>query len=240
MANIVGMGVDDTNNLVFAWFDDGTVTAGSSKNLSSKRSAERYQLPSGKKPQDIVEMAIDGTNNLVFAWYRDKTVSAGSSRDLASKRKPEPYKLPEGKTPADIIGMGIDGKNNLVFAWYRDNTVSAGSSRDLTSKRAPAPYKLPEGKTPADVVGMDIDGLVFDKPAERLFTLVGEGFKLFSSNGDQNGKDNAETADSAIKVKDALSGLITELVFAWYRDGTVSAGSSRDLFKLRPPYNYVR
>jgi len=232
------MGIDDTNNLVFAWFDDLTVSAGSSKDLSSKRKPEPYKLPDGKKPRDIAEMAIDGTNNLVFAWYHDGTVSAGSSRDLSSKRKREPYKLPDGKTPKDIAGMGIDGTNNLVFAWYGDGTVSAGSSRDLTSKRKPLPYKLAPGKTPADVIGMDIDGLVFDKPAERLFTLVGEVFKLAGSDEKEN--NSAGNAESAENIRKALSGLITELVFAWYSDGTVSAGSSTDLIKLRQPYTYKK
>lgn len=234
--NIVGMGVDDTNNLVFVWFDDGTVSAGSSKNLSAKRQLEPYKLPGGKSPKDIVEMAIDGTNNFVFAWYRDGTVSAGSSRDLGAKRPPQPYKLPDNKKPGDIVGMGIDGVNNLVFAWYADGTVSAGSSRDLGAKRKPQAYQLPAGKTPADIVGMDIDGLVFDKPAERLFTLVGETFKLVTGD-DQNAPT---TAESGVNIGKALSGVITELVFAWYRDGTVSAGSSRELAKLRQPYSYVR
>jgi hypothetical protein len=184
----------------------------------------------------VADMAIDGTNNLVFAWYLDGTVSAGSSRDLSSKREPQGYKLPDGKTARDIVGMGIDGTNNLVFAWYRDGTVSAGSSRDLTSKRKPTPYKLPGGKTPNDIVGMAIDGLVFDKPAQRLFDLVGEAFKLAGKDDKEN--DSASSAESAMKIKDALSGFITELVFAWYKDGTVSAGSSTDLLKLRPPYSY--
>jgi hypothetical protein len=238
MANIIGMGIDDTNNLVFAWFDDGRVSAGSSKDLSAKRQLQPYKLPKGKEPRDIVEMAIDGTNNLVFAWYRDGTVSAGSSRDLGAERPPQPYRLPDGKKPGDIAGMGIDGVNNLVFAWYSDGTVSAGSSRDLTAKRKPQPYQLPAGKTPADIVGMDIDGLVFDKPVQRLFTLVGEAFKLVNGKGDD--QNAVTTAESGVTVGKALSGAITELVFAWYRDGTVSAGSSRDLAKLRAPYSYTR
>lgn len=181
-------------------------------------------------------MAIDGTNNFVFAWYLAGTVSAGSSRDLSAHRPPQPYELPSGKTPANIVGMGIDGTNNLVFAWYADGTVSAGSSRDLAAKRKPQPYQLPDGKTPADIVGMDVDGLVFDKPAERLFTLVGETFKLVTADN----KDTASTAQGSVSVGKALSGFITELVFAWYRDGTVSAGSSRELAKLRQPYKYTK
>jgi hypothetical protein len=220
--DIVGMGIDDTNNLVFAWYADGTVTAGSSIDLSSKREARRYTLPQGKNPSDIVGMAIDGTNNLVFTWYDDGTVSAGSSTDLSSKRSPEEYLLPPGKTPRDIVGTGIDGKNNLCFAWYRDGTVSAGSSRNLGSKRSPAPFVLASGKTPADVVDVGIDGLAHEKAMSGVIELVGEA--LVSEKKD----------DVLTKLKSIFDDVTKSLVFVWYQDGTVSAGSSKELAKLRP------
>jgi hypothetical protein len=226
MANIrdiVGMGIDDTNNLVFAWYADGTVTAGSSVDLSSKREARRYTLPEGKNPSDIVGMGIDGTNNLVFAWYDDGTVSAGSSTDLSSKRSPDEYKLPAGKTPRDIVGTGIDGKNNLCFAWYRDGTVSAGSSRDLGSKRQPAPYTLASGKTPHDVVDVGIDGLAHEKGVKGLIDLFGAA--AFGKKDDE---------DVLTKIETIVDDVTRSLVFVWYEDGTVSAGSSKDLAKLRP------
>jgi hypothetical protein len=221
ISDIVGMGIDDTNNLVFAWYADRKVTAGSSTNLSSKREPQPYTLPSGKTPRDIVGMGIDGTNNLVFAWYRDGTVSAGSSRNLFSERKPEPYVLPAGKTPADIVGTGIDGKNDLVFAWYRDGTVSAGSSRNLGSKREPEPYVLAAGKTPNDVIEMGIDGLAAEKPITKVVELIGAVVSL-------------DEEDIEKKLKAFFSDVLRSLVFAWYRDGTVSAGTSRDLAKARP------
>lgn len=230
MANIrdiVGMGIDDTNNLVFSWYADGTVTAGSSIALSSKREARRYTLPEGKKPSDIAGMGIDGTNNLVFAWYDDGTVSAGSSTDLSSKRSPEKYALPAGKTPRDIVGTGIDGKNNLCFAWYQDGTVSAGSSRDLGSKRQPAPYDLASGKTPNDVVGIGIDGLAHEKALDGLIDLFG---------GAVLNKDD----DSVLtKIRSIFDDVTKSLVFVWYEDGTVSAGSSKELAKVRAPSRFT-
>jgi hypothetical protein len=225
ISDIVGMGIDDTNNLVFAWYADNTVSAGSSTVLTSKRKPAPYKLPSGKKPSDIVGMGIDGTNNLCFAWYRDGTVSAGTSTNLAAERPPERYVMPTGKTPADIVGMGIDGKNNLVFAWYSDSTVSAGSSRDLGSKRPPAPYALAAGKTPKDVIEMGIDGLALEKAPAAIRDLVGEIFDL-----DVKG------------IIDALKGsneVLKSLVFAWYRDGIVSAGTSRDLALARPGSSFT-
>lgn len=156
--NIVGMGIDGTNNNVFAWYRDGTVTAGTTDKLHSRRTPYKYRLPSRKRPTDIVGMAIDGSNGMNFAWYRDGTVSAGSSDDLGSRRSLYRYRLPAGKTPDDIVGMGLDDDNNFVFAWYRDGTVSAGTTDNLGSRRAPYPYTLPAAKTPGDIVGMAVDG----------------------------------------------------------------------------------
>jgi hypothetical protein len=225
MANvrdIVGMGIDDTNNLVFAWYADGTVTAGSSRDLSSKREARKYTLPQGKKPSDIVGMGIDGTNNLVFAWYDDGTVSAGSSTDLSAKRSPEEYELPAGKTPRDIVGTAIDGRNNLCFAWYRDGTVSAGSSRDLGSKRQPDSYALAAGKRPDDVVDIGIDGLAEQKLLSGLADLIGEGVS-----------PNEDDESAMTKIKSLFDEVTKSLVFVWYQDGTVSAGTSREMAKVR-------
>ena len=212
IADIVGMGIDDTNNLVFAWFADKMVSAGTSTHLSAKRKPQPYTLPEGKKPSDIVGMGIDGTNNLVFAWYRDRTVSAGTSTNLAAVRSPEPYELPTGKSPDDIVGMGIDGRNNLVLAWYRDSTVSAGDSRHLGSKRPPTPYTLASGKTPADVVEMGVDGLI--GPLSGVLDLI----------GDVGGEDVEKELEPFIGKS---------LVFAWYRDSTVSAGRSTQLEAAR-------
>ncbi|MDR4479684.1 MAG: hypothetical protein R3B37_08080 [Nitrospira sp.] len=157
-ANIVGMGIDGTNNNVFAWYRDGTVTAGTTDKLHSRRTPYKYKLPGGKQPTDIVGMAIDGSNGMNFAWYRDGTVSAGSSDNLSSKRLPYKYRLPAGYSPDDIVGMGLDDDNNNVFAWYRDGKVSAGTTDNLGSRRAPYPYTLPAGKTAGDIVGMAVDG----------------------------------------------------------------------------------
>ncbi len=236
--NIVGIGIDGSNNLVFVWYDNMTVSAGSSRNLSSKRALYSYQLPQGKSPQDIVGMGIDDGNHFVFAWYRDGTVSAGSSRDLGSRRSPRSYRLAPGKTPNDIVDVGIDGSNHLVVAWYRDGTVSYGSSTDLSSKRAPTHYTLPPGKTPEDILGIGVDGFIYGE------------------DGDDFEMDLVDLADAALsgddekREKELLEGVVTitrrafggrgSLCFAWYRDGTVSAGSSTNLAEVRAPYGYTR
>jgi hypothetical protein len=154
----VGMGIAGSDDHVFAWYADGTVSSGSSWDLDQYRAPYAYALPPGKTPADIVGMGITGSDDRIFAWYGDGTVSSGSSGDLDQYRAPYAYVLPPGKTPADIVGMGIAGSDDHVFVWYRDGTVSSGSSSKLAQHRAPYAYTLPPGKTPGDIMGMGIAG----------------------------------------------------------------------------------
>ncbi|HKO51910.1 MAG TPA: hypothetical protein VJV79_29580 [Polyangiaceae bacterium] len=50
---------DDSNNNVLASYDDGTVSMGTTDNLSSKRAPYGYQLPGGYSTSQIVETSAD-------------------------------------------------------------------------------------------------------------------------------------------------------------------------------------
>jgi len=158
MLKIVGMGIAGSNDRVYAWHEDGTVSSGASSDLDFCRPRYSFSLPPGKTPTDIVGMGIAGSDDRVYTWYRDRTVSIGSSSDLDFHRAPYVYSLPPGKTPADIVGMGIAGSDDHVYAWYSDGTVSSGTSSDLGLYRSLYSYQLPYGKTPADISGMGIAG----------------------------------------------------------------------------------
>ena len=234
-ANIVGIAIDGTNNNVYTYYDNFTVTAGSTSKLSSKRKAYKYKLPKNRKPSDIVGIGIDGSNNYVFAWYKDGTVSAGTTKNLASKRKPYKYALPKGKKPNDIAGVGIDGTNNLVIAIYKDGTVSAGTTKNLGKKRSLKKYKLPSGKKPNDIIGMGVDGYILgkDKGKNVKDSVVG----LFEDLGDSN---YTKATKKAAKLAKNIYNSRGSLCFAWYKDGMVSAGSSTDFNEVREPYKYMR
>lgn len=231
-ANIVGIAIDGTNNSVYTYYDNFTVTAGSTSKLSSKRKAYKYKLPKNRKPSDIVGMGIDGSNNYVFAWYKDGTVSAGTTKNLASKRKPYKYSLPKGKNPNDIAGVGIDGTNNLVIAIYKDGTVSAGTTKNLGKKRGLKKYKLPSGKKPNDIVGMGIDGFILGKDNGKNSVT-----DLFEDVGDSN---YIKATKKAVKLAKDIYNSRGSLCFAWYKDGSVSAGSSTDFNEVREEYKYIR
>jgi len=152
-----GMGIACSNDHVYTWYADRSVSVGTSENLAAYQPPHVYLLPSGKSPDNIIGMGIAG-NDHVYTWYDDGTVSSGTSIDLDEYRAPYRYSLPPGKTPADVIGIDIACSNDHVYVWYRDGTVSSGTSDDLDKYLAPYRYSLPPGKSSTDVVEMGIAG----------------------------------------------------------------------------------
>lgn len=156
--DVAGIGIAGSDDVVYAWYLDGTVSAGDTGNLTSRRAPYAYTLPPGKTPYDIVDMDIAGSDDHVFAWYRDGTVSSGTSSDLDAYRAPQPYTLPPGKTVGDIVGIGIAGSNDRVYVWYADGTVSSGSSRDLDAFTPPQPVAMPPERSATQIMAIAIAG----------------------------------------------------------------------------------
>lgn len=97
--NIVGIGSTCNHPLneatVYAWYDDGTVSAGSYLDLDSYREPYPYTLPAGKTIEVIDSMAIACSDDHVYVWYWDGTVSSGMSDDLGMYRAPAPFSTPQ-------------------------------------------------------------------------------------------------------------------------------------------------
>ncbi len=127
--SIVEMAIAKSNDHVYTWYSDNTVTSGSSKELSVHRSSYNFSSPPGKSAKNIVGIGISAGDK-VYVWFSDGTVSSGTSWDLNSYRETYNYSLPPGKSPSDIVGMGVSA-GDKVYAWYSDGTVSSGSSKDL-------------------------------------------------------------------------------------------------------------
>ena len=177
--DIVGMGIAGSNDWVYVWYSDGTVSAGSSTDLDVHRDPEPYSLPPDKNPGDIVGMGIAGSNDWVYVWYDDGTVSAGSSTDLDAHRDPDHYDLPPDKSLGDIVGMAIAGSDDHVYVWYSDRTVSSGTSTDLGFYRDPYDYDPPSGKSPTSIVGVGITG-----SDDRVYVWYGDGTTSAGSSWD--------------------------------------------------------
>lgn len=159
-ADIVGMSIACSNDKVYVWYANGTVTIGTSSNLGAHQSylpPHPYNLPAGKTPGDIIGIGIAG-NDHVYVWYKDGTASSGTSTDLDRYRVPYRYSLAPGKSPADVVGIDIACSNDHVYVWYRDGRASSGTSSDLDEYRSLYSYSLAPGKTPDSVVGIGIAG----------------------------------------------------------------------------------
>jgi hypothetical protein len=159
--SIVGMAIAKSDDHSYVWFDDGTVSSGTTGKLMAYRPPEAFTLPPGKTPREIVGIGIAGTADRVYTWYSDRTVSVGTTRDLDAHVPPYGYTLPPGKSPANIVAMDI-AANDHVYAWYDDGTMSVGTSADLDAYSPTVAYTLPAGVTPGQLSGI---GLAMDNRA---------------------------------------------------------------------------
>ncbi len=160
ICDAVGIGIAGSDDHVYVWYRDGTISSGSTRHLGQYRPPQPFSLPPGRWPSDIVAIAITGAServrDRVYAWYRDGTMSAGTSRDLAADIPPRPYTLAPGKDPLSVVGIAIAKSNDRVFAWYDDGTVSSGTSQDLDAYTPAQPYAAAAGFAPRDIVDIDI------------------------------------------------------------------------------------
>jgi hypothetical protein len=129
-AKIVEMSIACSNDHVYTWFSDQTVSVGTSENLAAYQPPHSYSLPFGKTPEDIVGIGIAGDDR-VYTWYRDSTVSVGTSTDLDTYQPRHPYRAAKEESASRILAMDIACSNDHVYTWYSDHIVSAGTSDDL-------------------------------------------------------------------------------------------------------------
>jgi hypothetical protein len=154
MPNIVGIAYVDSNKMACAWYNNYTVSCGSTFDLNSKRSTYRYTLPAGYTPNDIVDIAWVGSQNMACAWYMNGKVSCGSTRDLDSIRSPYSYSLPPGYSTSDIKGIAWVPSQNMACAWYADSKGSCGTTSDLDRSLGLSAYSLPPGYYTRNIVAV--------------------------------------------------------------------------------------
>src|SRR5690242_18167026 len=105
-AKIVEMSIACSNDHVYTWYSDRTVSVGTSENLAAYEPPHSYSLPFGKTPDDIVGIGIAGDDR-VYAWYIDSTVSVGTSTDLGRYQPRHPYRVAFQESAANILAMDI-------------------------------------------------------------------------------------------------------------------------------------
>lgn len=185
------------------------------------------------------------------SWHTLWRTIKGTSDEPGNKQNPAHFFLPENKHIDDIVGIAIDGnvpdKGTLTFTWFRDLTVCAGSTTQLDHERSLYTYRLPPGKTPDDIIDMAIDGTP-SQGGGRVYTWFKDGTVCVGTSSDLDRfrspytyrLPSGKTPDDIVGI--GIDGTVPDnlggMVFVWFRDGTVCAGSSSDLDKYRSLYPY--
>ncbi|HMV68129.1 MAG TPA: M12 family metallopeptidase [Myxococcota bacterium] len=151
---IVGIAIAKSNDHVYVWSDDGTVTSGTSSDLDDYRNGYAYSLPSGYAYGDIKAIGIRPGDDVV-TWYTNGRYSIGHSNDLDAVAGPAPYTLPPGKTTANLLGADVlpDGR---VASWYDDGTYALGTLSDLDASGSGYAWYAASGKVRSEVVGIGV------------------------------------------------------------------------------------
>ncbi|XXY53236.1 serine hydrolase [Sorangium sp. So ce269] len=150
MIDIVGLAIATSNDHVYAWFADGTVSSGYSKDLDHYTAPVPYTLPGGRVPKDILGTGI-ASNARTYTWFRDGTVSAGHSTNLGAYGAPVAFTVAAGETLDDLVGIDF-ASDDRVYAWYRDGKRSIGTLTDLDAHQAAVAFTLPPDRKTRHIV----------------------------------------------------------------------------------------
>lgn len=176
---VVGMAIAKSNDHVYTWYDNGTVSEGTSHELDRYSPPRSYSLPPGKTPHDIRTIAI-GPGDVVHVWYDDGSVSRGTSRNLDAHHYEE-KKSNDPDTPENersgyhdgrllrILAKAIAGSNGHVYTWYDDGTVTEGTILD------PDAYGREEFSPASRKSRYDIRGIAIAGSNDHVYTWYTDG-----------------------------------------------------------------
>ncbi|KAB2897674.1 MAG: hypothetical protein F9K40_12490 [Kofleriaceae bacterium] len=143
---------------VYTWWEDGTVTAGTSYDLELYRARYPFTLPPGRTIADIRGIGI-ASDDRVYTYYVDGTVSVGTTADLDAHVAPYDYDLAYKATgvryqPNELLAIGISDEDH-VYAWYSDGYVSWGTS-DNPGQQPRYSFSSPLDPDRDELKGIDI------------------------------------------------------------------------------------
>lgn len=112
MLNVIGIAIAKSDDHVYAWYDDGTVSSGSSMNFTRYYTNRPYTADVWSRY--IIRAMGIASDDHVYTWDSRQypKVQSGSSQDLSKYREPYIYSIPQLQL----------GENN-VQNWYYDITL---------------------------------------------------------------------------------------------------------------------
>lgn len=93
MSHVVGIGIAKSNDHVYVWYEDSTVSSGTTKDFGAYLDPTPFSPGAGKKAYEIRDLEI-ASNNHVYAWFADGEASSGTSRKLDQYIAPYKYTWP--------------------------------------------------------------------------------------------------------------------------------------------------
>lgn len=191
------------------------------------------RLAGADRHQPVVAKAMNALGQTV-TYYTNGQFSIGTDRDPDRSQALWSYQLAPGKQPEDVRGVAID-PNGEAWVWYDDRTFSTGTVSDpiefvVDQKGDKEKASAPQGFD--RIVGMD-----FARNG-NLYVYYDNGYRSVGSAADFDEvapeKSYSSTPSSTnferrydivgIGIDKAGGG-----VYAWYSDGIVTDGWSRDL-----------
>lgn len=97
ITNLVGIGIAKSNDHVYAWYDNGKFSQGSSMDFDDYEGLKSYTTGAGK-PWEIRGIDI-AKNDHVYAWMTNGKASSGMSHDLDKYISAYNYTMPSGQSP---------------------------------------------------------------------------------------------------------------------------------------------
>lgn len=113
--HVVGMAIHKSNNRIYTWYEDGTISIGDTSDLDrhSAPAAFTWGHGSGGTSYNIRGIGISKSNR-VYTWFSNRTYSGGTSTDLDFFRAPAPYSY----APIRLSGGEKDWNE-----WYSSITI---------------------------------------------------------------------------------------------------------------------
>lgn len=136
MLNVIGIAIAKSNDHVYVWYDDGTVSSGTSLDFTRYFTGRSYSVSASRYGIRGIGIAA---NDHVYAWHKNGKAQSGTSQDLDRYIPPYDYTLPP---------LGRRGGPDDPKRWYSEITLQhllrhrAGFQRDGDTDGAITMFKV--------------------------------------------------------------------------------------------------
>lgn len=182
---IIGSAIS-SDDQVYTWWSDQTVTSGTSTNLESRRARYGFTLPPPDpatgyvyEPSSIIGIAIAKNTDRVYTWYANGKVSVGTTDNLDAYEAPYTFASPFALDT--IRGIAIANNGNTVYTWAMTGggfRGARGHSDDLSAVQGPYVSSFHPGHVDTDIRGIAISS------KDRVYTWYDDGRLTIGNSSD--------------------------------------------------------